>query len=119
MKYGSIAAGDKTTVNAAMEILKDGGNAFDATVCAVFTAMTSEYTLTGACGGGIMLAYPKESEPLVFDYFVNTPKTKSVKDLGFFRIEVDFGPASQFFHIGKGSVAVPGSTIGLLQIHST
>ena len=45
MKYGSIAAGDKTTVNAAMEILKDGGNAFDAAVCAVFTAMTSEYTL--------------------------------------------------------------------------
>ena len=118
MKYGSIAAGDKTTVNAAMEILKDGGNAFDAAVCAVFTAMTSEYTLTGACGGGIMLAYPKESEPLVFDYFVNTPKTKSVKDLGFFRIEVDFGPASQFFHIGKGSVAVPGNTIGLLHIHS-
>ena len=119
MKYGSIAAGDTTTVNAAMEILKDGCNAFDATVCAVFTAMTSEYTLTGACGGGIMLAYPKESEPLVFDFFVNTPKTRSVKNLDFFRLAVDFGPASQFFHIGKGSVAVPGNTIGLLHIHST
>ena len=81
--------------------------------------MTSEYTLTGACGGGIMLAYPKESEPLVFDFFVNTPKTRSVKNLDFFRLAVDFGPASQFFHIGKGSVAVPGNTIGLLHIHST
>ena len=53
MKYGSVAAGDKTTANAAMEILKDGGNAFDAAVCAVFTSMISEYTLTGACGGGV------------------------------------------------------------------
>ena len=79
MKYGSIAAGDKTTVNAAMEILKDGGNAFDAAVCAVFTAMTSEYTLTGPCGGGVMMAYPKESEPLVFDFFVHTPKHKRLK----------------------------------------
>ena len=118
MKYGSIAAGDKTTVNAAMEILKDGGNAFDAAVCAVFTAMTSEYTLTGACGGGVMLAYPKGSEPIVFDFFVHTPKKKSVKNLDFSRIAVDFGPASQFFYIGKGSVAVPGNTIGLLHIHS-
>ena len=118
MKYGSIAAGDKTTVNAAMEILKDGGNAFDAAVCAVFTAMTSEYTLTGACGGGVMLAYPKESEPIVFDFFVHTPKKKSVKNLDFSRIAVNFGPASQFFYIGKGSVAVPGNTIGLLHIHS-
>ena len=118
MKYGSVAAGNKTTVNAAMEILKDGGNAFDAAVCAVFTSMTSEYTLTGACGGGVMLAYPKESEPIVFDFFVHTPERYSVKNLEFFRIEIDFGPASQFFYIGKGSVAVPGNTIGLLHIHS-
>jgi len=118
MKYGSIAAGDKTTVNAAMEILKDGGNAFDAAVCAVFTSMTSEYTLTGACGGGVMLAYPKNREPIIFDFFVHTPENKLVNNLDFFRIAVDFGSASQFFHIGKGSVAVPGNTIGLLHIHS-
>jgi gamma-glutamyltranspeptidase/glutathione hydrolase len=118
MKYGSIAAGDKTTVNAAMEILKDGGNAFDAAVCAVFTSMTSEYALTGACGGGVMLAYPKNREPIIFDFFVHTPENKLVNNLDFFRIKVDFGSASQFFHIGKGSVAVPGNTIGLLHIHS-
>ena len=118
MKYGSVAAGDKTTANAAMEILKDGGNAFDAAVCAVFTSMTSEYSLTGACGGGVMLAYPKDSVPIIFDFFVHTPENNLLKNLDFFRIAVDFGPASQFFHIGKGSVAVPGNTIGLLHIHS-
>ena len=118
MKYGSIATGDKTTANAAMEILKDGGNAFDAAVCAVFTSMTSEYSLTGACGGGVMLAYPKDSVPIIFDFFVHTPENNLLKNLEFFRIAVDFGPTSQFFHIGKGSVAVPGNTIGLLHIHS-
>ena len=118
MKYGSVAAGDKTTANAAMEILMDGGNAFDAAVCAVFTSMTCEYSLTGACGGGVMLAYPKDSVPIIFDFFVHTPENNILKNLEFFRIAVDFGPASQFFHIGKGSVAVPGNTIGLLHIHS-
>ena len=118
MKYGSIATGDKTTANAAMEILKAGGNAFDAAVCAVFTSMTSEYSLTGACGGGVMLAYPKDSVPIIFDFFVHTPENNLLKNLDFFRIAVDFGPATQFFHIGKGSVAVPGNTIGLLHIHS-
>ena len=118
MKYGSIATGDETTANAAMEILKDGGNAFDAAVCAVFTSMTSEYSLTGAFGGGVMLAYPKDSAPTIFDFFVHTPENNSLKNLDFFRIAVDFGPTSQFFHIGKGSVAVPGNTIGLLHIHS-
>jgi len=44
MEYGRLAAGDKDNVNEAMDILKDGGNAFDAAVCAVFTSMTSEYT---------------------------------------------------------------------------
>ena len=52
MKYGNVAAGHKSTAKAAMDILKDGGNAFDAAVTAVFVSMTSEYCLTGACGGG-------------------------------------------------------------------
>ena len=84
MKYGSVATGDKTTTNAAMEILMDGGNAFDAAVCAVFTSMTSEYSLTGACGGGVMLAYPKDSVPIIFDFFVHTPENNTLKNLDFF-----------------------------------
>ena len=52
LKYGAIAGGEKSTVDAAFQILENGGNAFDAAVGAVFTSMVSEYTLTGPGGGG-------------------------------------------------------------------
>ena len=53
MKYGAIAAGDRSTLESALEILKSGGNAFDAAVGAVFTSMTSEFALTSAGGGAL------------------------------------------------------------------
>ena len=58
MKYGAIAGGEKSTVQTAFEILKNGGNAFDAAVGAVFTSMVSEFNLTGPGGGGAFLAGP-------------------------------------------------------------
>ena len=63
MKYGSIAAGHKTTAESARNILERGGNAFDAAVGAVFTSMVSEFTLTGPGGGGAFLACPNGSDP--------------------------------------------------------
>ena len=74
MKYGTISTGSKEASIAASEILKYGGNAFDAAIAAIFVSMTSEYCLTGACGGGIMLAYPNNSSPIIFDFFIHTPK---------------------------------------------
>lgn len=116
MKYGAIAAGDKHTLESALEILRLGGNAFDAAVGAVFTSMTSEFALTSAGGGGALLAFPKNLDPILFDFFVNTiPTTNTTLD--FFPIEVDFGTTKQSFNIGKGSVAVPGNIAGLLHVH--
>ena len=62
MKYGSIAAGDKTTVHAAMEILKDGGNAFDAAVCAGHLSQgdiksAALTMLPGATGAAVSVAH--------------------------------------------------------------
>ncbi|MDP7608944.1 MAG: gamma-glutamyltransferase [Candidatus Marinimicrobia bacterium] len=117
MKIGSIAAGHKTTVESAKNILELGGNAFDAAVGAVFTSMVSEFTLTGPGGGGAFLAYPNGSEPILFDFFVDTPPPQPNKDLDFSSILIDFGSVNQEFHIGRGSVAVPGNTAGLLSVH--
>ena len=117
MKYGSIAGGEKTTVQSAVDILESGGNAFDAAVGAVFTSMISECNLTGPGGGGALLACPVNRNPILFDFFVDTPPPQLNKDLDFFSVSVDFGPSQQEFHIGQGSVAVPGNTAGLLKVH--
>ena len=59
MKFGSIAAGHKITVESARNILECGGNAFDAAVGAVFISMVSEFTLTGPGGCGAFFSIPK------------------------------------------------------------
>ena len=88
IKYGSIAGGEKSTVEAASQILKNGGNAFDAAVGAVFTSMVSEYNLTGPGGGGAFLAYPANSNPILYDFFVDTPSPQPEKELDFFNIQI-------------------------------
>ena len=110
MDKNIIAAGDKTTVEAAKEILWLGGNAYDAAVAAVFTSMTAEPALTGPGGGGHFMAYPDDGRAVLFDFFVNMPSgVIEPNQMEFFDIEVDFGPEQQQFHIGKGSIAVPGT----------
>ncbi len=117
MSTHKIAAGNPITLETATELLKAGGNAYDAAVGAVFTSMTSEYTLTGPCGGGALLAVPADKKPIVFDFFVDSPSPQRDKPLDFFDIVVDFGSAEQVFHIGRGSVAIPGNVAGLLHVH--
>ncbi len=116
MKYGSIATGSKESLNTAKNILKEGGNAFDAGIAAVFSSMISEFALTGAGGGGVLMGMEKGQEPIAYDFFVDCPIGK-INDIDFKKINVNFGNTSQGFHIGKGSTAVPGTIAGLLDIH--
>ncbi len=114
---GTIAAGDKLTAEAGAEILKKGGNAFDAAVAAAFAAPLSEPALTSLGGGGFLLAIQKGMLPTVYDFFVDVPP-KREENPNFYPVYVDFGSTVQEFHIGCGSVAVPGMVAGLIRIHS-
>ena len=114
MNKGIVATGSKEATQAGAEILRAGGNAFDAAVAAVFTSMTSEFALTGVGGGGAMMICKSESEPVLYDFFVDTPPRTGKEELDFFGVEVDFGDSTQVFHIGKGSAAVPGTLLGLV-----
>jgi len=115
MKYGNISTGSEEASLAAKEILKFGGNAFDAAVSAIFVSMTSEFALTGAFGGGTLLGVEKNSSPFVYDFFVDSP-FKTNKNSEFVNVNVDFGETSQGFNIGKGSIATPGNLMGLIEI---
>lgn len=117
MKKRAIAAGHIETAKVAEEILRSGGNAFDAAVAAQFAACVAEPVLSSIGGGGFLLAVPAEGPKIVYDYFVQTPVDASFKNVDFQSIMADFGFAQQEFHIGAGSVATPGLVKGLFAVH--
>ena len=118
MKHrGAIASGHPLTSAAAEEILRDGGNAFDAIIAAHFTACVVEPVLASLGAGGYLLAEPGDGPCRVYDFFTQTPRNQRAEGLDFYPISADFGTIHQEFHIGRGSTAVPGSVRGMFEIH--
>ena len=116
--WGVIAAGHPATAQAAEEILREGGNAFDAIVAAHFAACVAEPVLCSLAGGGFLLGHRAGDKPIVYDFFVQTPRHRHpLSELDFFPILADFGTTQQEFHIGVGSIATPGCVKGLFRIH--
>ncbi len=116
---GVIAAGHQKTAEAGIEILNQGGNAFDAAIASVLTAFAVEPMLTSIGGSGFLLAHTQKGDNILFDFFCQTPlKKKPISELDFYPVNVNFGgEESQKFHIGKASIAVPGNLAGLLKVH--
>ncbi|MEM9483807.1 MAG: gamma-glutamyltransferase [Cyanobacteria bacterium P01_F01_bin.116] len=115
---GVVAAGHEKTAAAAIEILGQGGNAFDAAVAGVLASCVAESVLTSLAGGGFLLAHTGVAQHVVFDFFSQTPASKKLAHpLDFYPIPVDFGDTVQEFHIGLGSMAVPGVLKGLVHVH--
>jgi gamma-glutamyltranspeptidase / glutathione hydrolase len=115
---GVVAAGHHDTASAAATILKAGGNAFDAVLAALFSSCVSEPVLSSLGGGGFLLAHSNHSDSILYDFFSHTPRQKPpVEELDFRPITADFGTAQQEFHIGMGSIAVPGVVRGIFRIH--
>ncbi|HUU66883.1 MAG TPA: gamma-glutamyltransferase [Methyloceanibacter sp.] len=114
-----VAAGHRLTVDAAAEILADGGNAFDAAIAGVYMAFVAEAVFASPGGGGFLMARRAEANAVkLFDFFVDTPlKRRKSDEVEFFPINADFGPATQEFHIGLGSTATPGMAQGLFAMH--
>ncbi|MGD9668637.1 MAG: gamma-glutamyltransferase family protein [Hyphomicrobiaceae bacterium] len=119
MTKGIVAAGHQATASAAAEVLRAGGNAFDAAIAGLFAACVAEPVLASPGGGGFLMSHDPGSGPdRLYDFFVDTPLTKLPDvDADFFAVEVDFGPATQEFHIGLGATATPGFVPGLYAVH--
>lgn len=116
--HGVVAAGHTLTAEAGAEMLRQGGNAFDAAIAAAFVACVTESALTSLAGGGFLLAHTAAGEDRLFDFFCQTPRAKALaQPLDFYPIEANFGDTVQEFHVGLGSMAVPGTVAGLLEVH--
>jgi len=118
MPKGSIvAAGHPLTAEAAAHALGIGGNACDALLSGWLTACLAEPVLTSPAGGGFAMLAPSSGKIRLYDFFTQTPSTRS-GEARMYPLEADFGTTRQVFHLGAGSVAVPGCIAGILRIHA-
>ena len=121
---GVVAAGHPVSAQAGADVLRAGGNAVDAALGAMLTALVCEPLLTGLGAGGYMLVVGvggAESAPVVLDFFVEAPGRAAadaaaaddlpVADL--VPVDVSFGDAVQEFHVGAASVGVYGFPAGV------
>src|SRR5262245_20520073 len=117
--HGIVAAGDPQTSNAGAALLKSGGNAVDAAVAAAFAAFVCELPLCSPLGGGAMVLELPGEKSHALDLFARAPGLGASRpaELDFDDVEVSFGAATQVFHVGRGSAAVPLALEGLLEAH--
>jgi gamma-glutamyltranspeptidase/glutathione hydrolase len=112
---GAIAAGHPLSAGAGARVLGEGGTAVDALLAAAFTAFVTEGPLTGPAGGGFALVHEPSGETTVLDCFFAVP-TAGLGEME--ELVIDFGDSgTQLFHVGDGSVAVPGLLAGLEEVH--
>jgi gamma-glutamyltranspeptidase/glutathione hydrolase len=112
---GAIAAGHPLTAEVGAQVLREGGNAVDACIAAAFAGAVAEGPLTGPVGGGFLVVAEPGGEVVVLDCFFAQPTSpfgEMVEEV------VDFADSgTQVFHVGEGSVAVPGLLQGLEEAH--
>lgn len=121
---GVISAGDPETAAAGADMLRRGGNAVDAAVAAAFASFMAEVGVVHLGGSGLAQVFSPSSEGdkfecLTYDFFSAMPglgKELSFDELDFEKVTIDFGPTTQDFYLGRGSVAVPGNIFGLCQL---
>lgn len=117
MNKGIVTAGHEKTANAAAEILRSGGNAFDAAIGAMYVMSIAEPALASLGGGGFLMAHKHDEAPVLHDFFVQTPRNrKKLEELDARSFLCDFGSAQQEFIIGSGTSAVPGYVKGIFEI---
>ena len=115
---GVVCAGHTETAEAAVTILQEGGNTFDAAVAALFASFVCEPCMSSPGGGGFMTAVEEHKKSFVFDFFCQTPSAKRpISEIEFYPIDLNFGTRTEEFHIGIGACGVPGSIAGLFAIY--
>jgi gamma-glutamyltranspeptidase/glutathione hydrolase len=112
-----MAAGSQQTAATGAAILERGGNAVDAAVAAAFVSFMSEIGVVHLGGSGVAQIYdPHTQQSVVYDFFSAMPGRGNGRpnhELDFNEVTIDFGATTQSFHLGRGSVAVPGNVYGL------
>jgi gamma-glutamyltranspeptidase / glutathione hydrolase len=129
---GVVAAGHPLTAEAGAGVLREGGNAVDAAVCAVLASFAVESPLTGFGAGGYMMVHTPGARPgsglegaspvvdsatTLIDFFVAAPGLDGVErrtELAPVPVHFD-AETVQTFYVGPASCGVPGTAAGLVR----
>lgn len=111
---GVVAAGHPLTAEAGAAVLREGGNAVDAAVCAVLTSFAVESPLTGFGAGGHMMVHGA-GETTLIDFFVAASGLDGIeRSADLIPVPVHFdAETTQTFYVGPASCGVPGTAAGL------
>jgi gamma-glutamyltranspeptidase/glutathione hydrolase len=111
---GVVAAGHPLTAEAGAGVLREGGNAVDAAVCAVLASFAVESPLTGFGAGGHMMVH-RGGETTLIDFFVAAPGMDEIeRATELVPVPVRFdAETTQTFYVGPASCGVPGTAAGL------
>jgi gamma-glutamyltranspeptidase / glutathione hydrolase len=114
---GVVAAGHPLTAEAGAAVLREGGNAVDAAVCAVLASFAVESPLTGFGAGGYMMVHGAGETTLV-DFFVAAPGLDRIeRQTELVPVPVRFdAETTQTFYVGPASCGVPGTAAGLAHV---
>lgn len=112
-KNGMVAAADPRAAQVGVDILKKGGNAFDAAVATAFALFSVEPHASGMGGGGFAIVYvAKEDKTYIVDYRESAP----AKALENFYVDLEAKtkvPAKTAISTGWYSSGVPGMLAGM------
>ncbi|MGA9370524.1 MAG: gamma-glutamyltransferase [Solirubrobacterales bacterium] len=112
-RRGVVAAGHPLTAEAGAQVLREGGNAVDAAVCAVLTSFVCESYLTGFGAGGFMMIHAG-GETTLTDFFVAAGGADGARRTAeLVPIPVYFDETPQIFNCGAASCGVPGNPAGI------
>ncbi len=111
---GVIAAGHRLTAEAGADVLRRGGNAYDASIAALAMGCVCEPVLCSPGGGGFaMFRNAGSGDVRVIDAFPQTPKARARVTGGVREVVADFGTAVQGFMMGPATTATPGFFHGI------
>jgi len=115
-KTGMVASDSPEASRIGADVLKSGGNAFDAAVATSFALAAARPQSTGLGGGGFMVAYvAKEDRFVALDFRETAPAGATAERFAKLHAEKDDGPSPSVY--GGNAVATPGQLGGLAEIN--
>jgi gamma-glutamyltranspeptidase/glutathione hydrolase len=115
-KSGMIASDSPEASRIGADVLRSGGNAFDAAAAVSFALAVARPQSTGLGGGGFMVAYvAKEDRFVALDFRETAPSSATPQRYAKLFAERGEGPLPSVY--GGNAVAVPGQLAGLAEIN--